>query len=309
MKIFHSICVAVTALLLAACGNEKVSSQADFVVTIQPLKYIVEQITGDDFRVEVLVPAGASPESFEPTPKQIIELNEAKMIFSTGLITFENSLTQRIENQKLITNLSHGIELIEGSCSHNHTDNHADKHATEHHCEEVNCDHAHHAHHAHSHGIDPHIWTSPRELKAMARNAYEAIIAEWPDSTKYTDAYNDFIHRLNELDIKCKKLCEASSAKAFVIYHPALTYFSRAYGIEQIAIESDGKEPSAKHIAHIIEEAGAKGVKCLLYQTQYPRSTVEIIAKDMDIECQEFNPLEEDVIRNITNITNYITGK
>jgi zinc transport system substrate-binding protein len=252
----------------------------------------------------VLVPAGASPESFEPTPKQIIELNEAKMVFSTGLITFENSLTQRIENKNGVVNLSSGIELIEGSCSHNHTDNHA----TEHHCEEENCDHAHHSH-AHSHGIDPHIWTSPRELKVMARNAYEAIITEWPDSTKYTDAYNDFINRLNELDVKCKELCEASSAKAFVIYHPALTYFSRAYGIEQIAIESDGKEPSAKHIAHIIEEADTKDVKCLLYQTQYPRSTVEIIAKDMNIECREFNPLEEDVISNITSITNYITGK
>ncbi|MBQ5726302.1 MAG: zinc ABC transporter substrate-binding protein [Alistipes sp.] len=293
MKIFHSICVVAATLLLVACGNEKADSQADFVVTIQPIKYIVEQITGDDFRVEVLVPAGASPESFEPTPKQIIELNEAKMVFSTGLITFENSLTQRVENKNGVVNLSSGIELIEGSCSHNHTDNHA----TEHHS------------HAHSHGIDPHIWTSPRELKVMARNAYEAIITEWPDSTKYTDAYNDFINRLNELDVKCKELCEASSAKAFVIYHPALTYFSRAYGIEQIAIESDGKEPSAKHIAHIIEEADTKGVKCLLYQTQYPRSTVEIIAKDMNIECREFNPLEEDIISNISSITSYITGK
>ena len=304
MKIFHSICIAATTLLLVACGGERKDSQADFVVTIQPIKYIVEQITGDDFRVEVLVPAGASPESFEPTPKQIIELNEAKMVFSTGLITFENSLTQRVENKNGVVNLSSGIELIEGSCSHNHTDNHA----TEHHCEEENCDHAHHSH-AHSHGIDPHIWTSPRELKVMARNAYEAIITEWPDSTKYTDAYNDFINRLNELDVKCKELCEASSAKAFVIYHPALTYFSRAYGIEQIAIESDGKEPSAKHIAHIIEDADTKGVKCLLYQTQYPRSTVEIIAKDMNIECREFNPLEEDVISNISSITSYITGK
>ena len=143
----------------------------------------------------------------------------------------------------------------------------------------------------------------------MALNAYEAIIAEYPDSTKYTDAYNDLIHRLNELDLQCATMCHASSAKAFVVYHPALTYFARAYGMEQIAIESDGKEPSAKHIAKIIDQAKAKGVKCLLYQSQYPRSVVEIIAKDMGVECREINPLEENVIANITNITHTITDK
>lgn len=142
----------------------------------------------------------------------------------------------------------------------------------------------------------------------MAQNAYEAIIAEWPDSTKYTDNYNALIHTLNELDTECANLCATSPAKAFVIYHPALTYFARAYGLEQIAIEDDGKEPSAKHLAEIIDKAKAMGVKCLLYQTQYPRSTVEIIAKDMGVECQEINPLEENVVENIIAITRTITS-
>lgn len=277
---------ALATLLFAACnGSQRTSQEADFIATIQPIKFIVEQITGDDFRVDVLVPNGASPETFEPTPKQFIALNEAKLVFSTGLIDFESALTESMHDQRSLINLSRGIELMEGSCSHHH-----------------------HGHaHSHHHGIDPHIWTSPRELKAMARNTYEAIIAEYPDSVKYTDAYNALIHELNELDIECNQLCKASSARAFVVYHPALTYFSRAYGIEQIAIESDGKEPSAKHLAEIIEQANAKGVTCLLYQAQYPRSAVEIVAKDMGVECQVFDPLAEDAIENIRSITHLIT--
>lgn len=285
-----NILSTLAVLLFAACDRHATSStKADFIVTIQPIKYIIEQITGDDFRVEVLVPKGASPETFEPTPKQVIALNEAKLVFSTGLIDFENSLTERIHNRQSLINLSRGIELIEGSCSH---------------------DHHHHAHnHSHHHGIDPHIWTSPCELKTMARNAYEAIIAEYPDSTKYTDAYNSLIHRLNELDLECRRMCEASSARAFVVYHPALTYFARAYSIEQIAIENDGKEPSAKHLADIIKQARKKSVTCLLYQAQYPRSTVEVVAKDMGVECQEFDPLAEDVVSNIRSITRLITNQ
>ena len=142
----------------------------------------------------------------------------------------------------------------------------------------------------------------------MAKNAYEAIIAEYSDSVKYTEAYNVLIHNLNELDTECANLCKESSTEAFVIYHPALTYFARSYGLEQIAIEKDGKEPSAKHLVTIINEAKVKGVKCLLYQVQYPRSAVEVIAKDMSIECYEIDPLKENVVDNILDITHTITG-
>lgn len=284
-KILYFTC-CITTLLLISCSTQQTDGQnVDYIATIQPIKYIVEQITGDDFVIDVLVPTGASPETFEPTPKQFIALNEAKFIFSTGLIDFENALVNRAHNQQSVVNLSKGIELIKGSCSHKH-----------------------HHDNAHLHGVDPHIWTSPRELKIMAQNAYSAIIAEYPDSTKYTEAFNTFSKQLDALDAECASLCSNSSAEAFVVYHPALTYFSRAYGIEQISIENDGKEPSAKHLATIIELSQEKNVRCLLYQTQYPRSAVEILAKDMNIECHVFDPLAEDVINNIHNITCIITG-
>ena len=290
--VFRNITLALMVGFVAgfvACTEMVSSPQSDIAVTIQPLKYIVESITGDDFTIEVIVPNGASPETYEPTPKQIIALNNSKMIFSTGLIDFENALLGRLRNQSSIVNLSQGIELIEGSCSHNHSKG------------VKNGDN-------HTHGIDPHIWTSPRELKSMAENAYNAIAKQFPDSTKYHTAYEALIAELEALDNECKELCNNADTKAFVVYHPALTYFARAYGIEQITVESDGKEPSAKHLATIIEQAEQKGVKCVLYQKQYPRSVVEVLAKDMGIEAVEFDPLTENITENILQITHTITG-
>lgn len=277
-------CILLILGINTGCQRaDKVSRECDIYVTIAPLKYIVEQITGDDFDINVLVPAGASPETFEPTPKQYISLNEAQMIFSTGLIEFETTLLNRLGDKSNIVNLSRNISLIEGSCSHNHN------------------------HKEHHHGVDPHIWTSPHELKTIARNAYDAIMTQYPDSSKYSEAYNRLARKIEQLDEECRQQCATSSAQAFIIYHPALTYYARAYGIEQIAVETDGKEPSAKHIAKIIEQVKTNGVKCLLYQKEYPRSVVEVLANDTGLEPQEINPLSENPLEFIQQTTNLIT--
>lgn len=290
-RLIYKIFTLLSATLLFACQSHRAEQNAEIVVSIAPLKYIVEQITAGDFEVDVLVPAGTSPETFDPTPRQMQNVQDATLLFTTGLIEFEQNIVERLENKSNVISLSRGIELIEGSHSH---EDHAEEH--------------HEGGHSHHHGTDPHIWTSPRELKTMARNTYEAIIEQYPDSVKYRAAYNDFVAQLNNLDTMCQQMCEASSARAFVIYHPALTYFARAYGMEQIAVETDGKEPSARHIATLIEQAQAKGIHSLLYQKEFPRSVVDVIARDMGVEPQEIDPLKENVIDNIAEITRLITS-
>lgn len=271
--------------LLVGCATNRHHTEADIVVSIPPIKYIADEITCHELKIDVLLPSGAGPESYELTPRQYISLNKANIILTTGLIAFEQALIDDIDQRDKVVNLSDGINLIEGNCSH-----------------------AHHEHGHHHHGIDPHIWTSPQELKIMARNAYEAIMQHYPDSTKYSDAYNALVIRLNKLDTECRNMCEHTEAKAFVIYHPALTYLSRAYNIEQIAVEDEGKEPSAKHIANIIERAKAKGVKALLYQIQYPRSVVDVIAEDLQLDASQIDPMAENVCENIHHITQIITN-
>lgn len=281
-RIYKILSLVALTTLLIACGGRSERHNADIVVSIQPLKYIIEGITGGDFTIEVIVPNGASPETYEPTPHDIISLQEAEMIFSTGLIEFETTLLAKIGNQEKLIELHHDIELIAGSCSHAHCDHH--------------------------HGVDPHIWTSPRELRTMARNAHSAIMRHYPDSAHYTTAYRAFDEELMQLDKECCEALQTTQTKAFVIYHPALTYYARAYNLEQIAIESEGKEPSAKHIANIIEQAKAKGAKRLLYQREFPRSVVEVIADDMGLEPTEINPLQENVVEFIRDITETITS-
>lgn len=291
----HSIMVLLAALTLAACAPEPEPERETLCVSILPLRSLVGEIVGDDFRIDVLVPPGASPETFEPTPRQIVALDKARMIFGVGLLDFEVSLLQKIENREKLVILSRGIKLLEGTCAH------ARHHDT------VDGGRAEEDAHNHAHGIDPHIWTSPRELQRMVANAYEAIHAAWPDSTKYTENYRRLSRELQELDRRTAGKIARSGVKAFIIYHPALTYYARDYGIRQEAVETDGKEPSAKRLAELIRIARREGIRQIFYQKQFPASVVETIARDMDARTVAIDPLREEVIANIDSITDLIT--
>lgn len=291
-KVRDIIIVLLAALLLVGCGTREIKVENRAVVTIAPLKPLVEDILGNDFEITVLVPLGASPETFEPSPKQLREVESSRFVFGTGLLEFEQALLQRVARQEQIVNLSNGIELIAGSCSHahhNHAHSGAEKHS-----------------HNHAHGIDPHIWCSPKSLQKMAENAIDAIAQEMPDSTKYQERYTTLLTKIQELDEKVATICN-SNQKTFIIYHPALTYLARDYGLTQIAIEHEGKEPSAKHLSKLIEQAHRLGIKNIFYQSEFPASSVEIICKDTGANAVEINPLEENIFENIINITTKIT--
>ena len=275
--------IYIALLIAILCGGCTSRRQADgelLYVSILPLRSLVQGIVGDDFDIEV-----ASPETFEPTPRQFVGLNKARMVFNVGLIDFETTLLAKIEDQAKVVNLSRGIELIAGTCSHG-------SHG-----------------HTHTHGIDPHVWTSPRALQKMAENAYEAIREAYPDSVKYETNYRLLQQELKALDERTAARIAASDVEYFIIYHPALTYYARDYGLRQIAIEADGKEPSAKQLTQLIRQAREDGVRRILYQSQFPASAVEVIARDIDAEYAEVDPLREDVIANIEEITGIITRR
>lgn len=281
-KILIFLCATT---LLWGCTPQKQTNTKTIYVSILPLRSLVSSIVGDDFDIEVLVPAGASPETFEPTPRQFAGLNKAEMVFSVGLIDFETTLLSKIENPTTIIDLSKGIELIAGTCSHS-------SHGT-----------------AHAHGVDPHVWTSPKALQQMATNAYQAIRQSYPDSVKYEANYNQLLQELQTLDTRTAEKIAASGVTYFIIYHPALTYYARDYGLRQVAIEADGKEPSAKQLTQIIRQARKDSVQRIFYQSQFPASTVETIARDIRAESVQIDPLREDIITNIDDITNSITAQ
>ena len=273
-------------LLLVGCSAKpRPAADTTLTVSILPPRQIVSSIVGDDFGIEVLVPAGASPETFEPTARQIAALDRSTLVFSVGLIDFERNLLARIGSPERMVDLSSGIEPIAGDCSHAKTEK------------------------QHAHGIDPHIWTSPRELRIMARNAYEAIARQWPDSVKYRDNYALLDARLRDLDSLTAAEIARSGRSYFLIYHPALTYYARAYGIRQVAIEEQGKEPSPKRLSRLIEQARKDGIRRVFYQSQFPASSVEILASDIGATPVAIDPLAEDVTGNIRHITHLIAAE
>ena len=270
----------ICALLIVGCTTKSDSDKKTIFVTITPMQSIIEEITAGDFDIEVIVPKGASPETFEPTPKQVTSFSDAELIFSTGIIDFEKSLVERISGDAEVVNLSNGIELIAGSCSHGN--------------------------HQHKHGVDPHIWTSPRALRTMVTNAHKAIMAHYPDSVKYTEATGRLLERINKLDNYCATRIKAEGVEAMMIYHPAYTYYARDYGIEQIAIEHDGKEPSLRQTTALIEKAKEHGVKAILRQPQYSEDKVRAIANDAGAEIITTDPLAEDILGEIERVTEII---
>lgn len=270
----------ICALMVVGCSEKVENNKKTIYVTITPMQSLIEEITMGDFDVEVIVPKGASPETFEPTPKQVTAFGSAEFIFSTGLIDFEQSLVKRINGTAELVNLSEGIELIAGSCSHGH--------------------------HHHHHGVDPHVWTSPRALRTMVSNAHRAIMAHYPDSVKYNEATERLLERIDELDTYCATRIEEAGVKAIMIYHPAYTYYARDYGIEQIAIEHDGKEPSLRQTTSLIERAKEHGVKTIFRQPQYSEDKVRAIANDAEAEIITTDPLSEDILGEIERITEII---
>lgn len=321
MKKILFLLLAVWACV--SCASTPQPDEKNIYVSILPLRNIVEGIVGDDFRIEVLVPPGASPETFEPTPRQFAELNRAQLIFNVGLIDFENSLLGKIADQGKVIDLSRGIGLLEGSCAHAHAKA-GQGQKLEHGQEaghglgqeqgpEAGQEQEHEAGqepgHAHAHGIDPHVWTSPKALQQMARNAYEVIRERYPDSLKYEANYARLQKELQELDARTAEKIARSGVGYFLIYHPALTYYARDYGLRQVAVEEDGKEPSARRLAEIIRQAREDGVRRIFYQSQFPASVVEAIARDIGAECVAIDPLREDVVANIDAITDQIVAR
>ena len=267
---------------LAGCINENRSANKKTIfVTITPLKSIIAEITCNDFEIEVFVPKGASPETYDPTAKQLTAASDAQMLFSTGLINFEQQLTSRLSGATEIVDLSQGIEVLAGCCSHGHKHNHA-------------------------HGIDPHIWTSPRALQTMARTAHSAIKRLYPDSAKYDTAADNLIARLDELDSYCEQSITNAGVKEMMIYHPAYTYYAHDYGIDQIAIEQDGKDPSPRQLTALVERAKSNDIEAILIQPQYDINKVRAIADECGAEIVVTDPLAEDILLEIRSVTNKI---
>jgi zinc transport system substrate-binding protein len=173
--------------------------------------------------------------------------------------------------------------------------------------------HDHHGDSGHSHdheeGNDPHIWLDPDLVKVQARTIADALIRVDPEGQEYYEKnYEQFRSDLNTLDEKLERALKPVNGKTFLVFHPAWGYFADAYGLKQVAVELEGKEPSARHMAKLIDRAESENVKVIFVQPQFSQSEAETIAKAIGGVVIPIDPLAEDYIENMEKVARKVAG-
>jgi zinc transport system substrate-binding protein len=249
------------------------------MVTIEPQRYFASQLIDTLFIVQTMVPPGTSPETYDPSPNQMAGLERAKAYFCIGYIGFEQVWMDRLKANlpkiKFFNN-SQNVSLIETDTQ---------------------------GHEGHRHGfIDPHIWNSPKEALTIVENIYKALVEIDPvHEAVYTENLRMLKGKIAETDEKIANILQTSSQKAFIIYHPALAYFARDYGLTQYCIENDGKEPSPEQLKKLVETVKNLQIKTIFIQQEFDRKNAEAIALETECKLVVINPLsynwDEEMIR------------
>lgn len=271
---------------VAACGsNADTRHSKSISVTIPPLQGIVKEIVGNDYKINVILPKGATPENYSPTVAQMAAIEHSEYLFNIGTLPFEQQIVSKLKSAKgaNIQMVADGIELIEGSCEHGHT------------------------HHEHHHSHDPHVWMSIDGLMTIIDNIATPIINSNPDSTKYVANYEAIKRRLIVNKQRYAEQLDAAP-RHFLIYHPALGYLAQEFGLEQIALENDGKAPTPAGVINIVEKAQAEGLKYMLYQAEYPLDVVKPIAEVLGVKPILINPLSDNILKELDRIINILAG-
>jgi zinc transport system substrate-binding protein len=264
----------------------KTDDRIGVVVSIAPQADFVEAIGGDRVRITVMVPPGADPHTYEPTPGQLVELSRATMYAEVGSgFQFELAWMDKISQQNkhlLIVDCSKGIPLIEG-----------DEDSPEGTLE------------GHQGGTDPHVWLSPKDAETMVENIAAGLMAVDPENESYYAQGRDaYVAKLEALDKDIRDGLAGITNRRFIVFHPAWSYFAAEYNLEEIPIEIGNKEPSAKDIANVVQEARKFDIKIIFAEPEFNPRSAEVIAQEIDGKVVFIDPLARDYISNMCLVLN-----
>jgi len=250
-------------------------------VSVLPQTYLAEQVGGRRISVETLVQPGESPVTYAPSPKQMVRLAEADLFFRAG-VPFENVLMPKIESSfrdLRVVDTRRGIPLL----THHEEDEHDHGGAEE--------------------GPDPHVWLSPPLALKMAENMLNALVAaDPPGKPEYEANFTRLAHDLEALHRRLTEVLAPVRGKKIFVFHPAFGYFCEAYGLEQMAIESGGREPSPRQLARLIEAARAEDVRVIFVQPQFSSRSAASVARAIDGAVVAIDPLARDYLRNLSEM-------
>lgn len=276
--------------LITSCSpkktNRETAAQNIVTVSIEPQKYFVDRISGNKIEVNVMVPQGSDPHIYEPTAKQMKDLSNSGIYFRIGYIEFEQAWVEKfasINPSMKIIDLSGNADLIKPD-EHDHHD-------------------------SHSHGVDPHIWVSPKEVKKICTLIYESLVESYPENkSEFESNFLRLTSDIDSIDNAIQIKLESLKGKQIMIFHPTLAYFTRDYQLGQLAIEVDGKEPTAQNIQKIIGIARQENIRVVFVQKQFSKHNAEVIAKEINGRVVQIDPLDYDWLKTMSVISNEIVN-
>lgn len=282
MRIRYFLAAWVLGALMLSCQPaEREMDEAIVSVSIMPLQYFADRLTGEAVDVNVMVPPGASHATYSPSTSQLQKLSDSQLYFRIGHLGYEEAFVHRLESlnpDMRVLNLSDDVRLIRGEVID-------------------------HGDHVHEGGIDPHIWMSPKVMLDRLPAMTEALVEAYPDlEADILANAADLRADIEDLDARLQQLTGEMQQKTFLIFHPALTYMARDYGLHQIPIERHGKEPSPALLRQIITEAREHNAPVIFIQQEFDMRSAELVGAEADVKLVQINPLAYDWIGSINHI-------
>lgn len=278
-RFLYFILLSFLIFSLTACSkaqNGAVKNKAVIAVSIVPQSTFVKEVCGDKFEVLTMIPAGASPETYEPTPQDIAKLETAEIYFSIGVPAEDNilsSLSQTTVLSQLHTNVSKVYPDI-----------------TE------------------ENGRDPHIWLSPKRVSVMINSIAKELSEHDPENKDfYKTNAEKYIEKLLSLDKEITEILKDKTEREFLAFHPAFGYFAKDYSLTMYSLEEHGKEATAKHIAEMSDLAKQKGIKTIFYQAETSGRQAKAFAEEIDGKAVALEPLSADYIKNLKKMAQQIS--
>ena len=287
-KLSATLLALAAALVAAGCGGDDRAEAPDVVAGVGPVAYLAERIAGERLSVGVLVAAGQDPHTYWPGPRQMTDLNKAKLLLTVGL-PLEKRIAEKLSSRSggpEIVDLAAGLDLLPAEHGHEHEHKHEHGHDRD----------------GHDDGgeLDPHVWMSPRLARKISSRICEALCSLDPaHAAEFRRNLGVLDADLAGVDAELTAALAPLKGRAFYVFHPCFGYFARDYGLKQKAVETGGKAPGARHLKELIAAAKADGVKVIFVQPQFPQDSARTVAEKIDGAVVPLDPLARDYIDNL----------
>ncbi|MBN2259425.1 MAG: zinc ABC transporter substrate-binding protein [Clostridiales bacterium] len=274
MKKIILLTIVLLTLSFSACSQSTVLEKPIIITSIVPMQTFIQNIVGDTYEVLSIVPPGANPATYQPTPMEMAKISDAEYYFSIEVPTELSNILPKVNEFNSSIKLYKVDELIQNE----YPDNYFDEGNTM---------------------RDHHIWVSPKRVIALIQEMTTILIEDHPESKElFLKNSDQYLAQLIELDHYIEIVSEKIPNKTFIIYHPSYGYFAEDYGFEMIAIEEEGKEGTAKGIEEVVDYALDHDIKVIFHQAEVDSAQAETIAKEIGGKTLMLTPLSDKYIES-----------